>query len=876
VKQQPCSASIVVFCGLALIACDRGAVREHTTVSKASTTILPGVIVSSSANKCVTFIGAFTYTPDNPPPDGTPIVISDCDGRAAEQWTFVERGTYTPDTEVRAFGKCLTLDNGVTSNGTAAELFSCEVPVDNPQNDADRLRNAIAASQLWTFSQSGAVTNQGTCLDLQNWGTANGTPLQAWSCDSRLNQRWQVIAPKMPITSLTHGCMTPVSDTLGSQVQVQPCTGASSTEWQVLPSGEIKSPSGLCLDVTGDGIGNGTPMQLWTCNGQDGQIWTLESTGEIQVFPDLRLKTDKCLEASGTAPGSILQLDDCSGGSLQVWGLGLAAPETPPPASSKIAPIAVTASSSVAGGIPRNAVDGDPNTMWNSGGRPTQWIQLDLGRPQAIGKLRLLPAQDPNGPVTLLIAVGNDPSKMREVTATVVNGQDGVWLELAGPWEGDNNATGFDAMGNVRYVRITIGSGPSWVAWREIEVYGAVQYFGYDDVGPRSVNMFEKIASTNVTDTATIQHEVQGLTDTFKWAMTSGQKVWLRPYDLFMASDYKDRIDKVLVPAIQAYPNAVAAIYIADEPFGNGGNPGGYPAEKASLTAIHDELKNYLPNTPIATVLQATAVDWLDKSYFANTMFDWVGFDCYDTWANCNMDSRNKVLRSNLSPDQRMIAVPWAQAPLPGAPSTLPASQNYIIQQNLDFWNAELVSHTRYVLVLPFLFTEDAYGQWILGARYLPLVRERLFQLENASLPTVAPQIFPSTILSSTDKSVGGSGVPIDFLAFDRDEESTWAPDVTPSASNPAWTRASFPGLTHITRVTIEPAESWDGTVQYHDLYAITPAGFTWLHSFATSADRQVLTWTGSADVTDIEVITYRGAPWQGWREISIFDDATP
>jgi hypothetical protein len=582
----------------------------------------------------------------------------------------------------------------------------------------------------------------------------------------------------------------------------------------------------------------------------------------------------KCLEASGTAAGSILQIDDCNGNSLEVWGLGFAAPETPPPANNRIAPIAVTASNTYSGSLPRYAVDGDPNTVWNSGGYPTQWIELDLGRPQAIGKLRLLPAQNPNGLETLSITVGSDRSVMRTVRSTVVTGQDGVWLEFVGPWDGDTS--NFDAMGNVRYLRITTSAGPSWVAWREIEVDGAVQYFGYDDVGPRSVNMYEKIVATAVTDPATIDREVQDLKAELQKATTSKQTLWVRPIDLYLSSDYIDRIDKVLAPAISAYPNAVAAIYIADEPYGDGSQMGGYPAEKANLTAIHDELKKQLPSTPIATVVRASAVDRLDSSYFADTMFDWVGFDCYDTWANCNMDSRNTVLRGKLTSDQRMIAVPWAQAPLYGASDVSPKSQTYIIQQNLDYWNTEIVNHSKYVLVLPFLFTEDAYGDWKLGARYLPLVRERLFQLENASLPTIATRIFPSSAVSNTDPSSGGSGVPIDFLAFDRDEETAWAPDVTPTSSNPAWIEAVFPALTHITRVSVEPAESWNGTVQYHDLYGIAPTGRTWLHSFATSGDRQVLTWTGSADVTKIEVITYGGAPWQGWREISIFDDATP
>ncbi len=33
--------------------------------------------------------------------------------------------------------------------------------------------------------------------------------------------------------------------------------------------------SGLCLDVTGATTADGTPVELWTCNGQTNQQWTL-------------------------------------------------------------------------------------------------------------------------------------------------------------------------------------------------------------------------------------------------------------------------------------------------------------------------------------------------------------------------------------------------------------------------------------------------------------------------------------------------------------------------------------------------------------------------------------------------------------------------
>ena len=49
---------------------------------------------------------------------------------------------------------------------------------------------------------------------------------------------------------------------------------------------------------------------------------------------------------------------------------------------------------------PASAADGDIYTLWNSGGPPTQWIDLDLGFNQRIRQVRMLIAQTPGGDTT--------------------------------------------------------------------------------------------------------------------------------------------------------------------------------------------------------------------------------------------------------------------------------------------------------------------------------------------------------------------------------------------------------------------------------------------------------------------------------------------
>ncbi|MGW5003571.1 GDSL-type esterase/lipase family protein [Streptomyces hydrogenans] len=61
-----------------------------------------------------------------------------------------------------------------------------------------------------------------------------------------------------------------------------------------------------CLDVNGNGAENGTPVQMWECNGSDAQKWTYNGY-------KLQAANGKCLDLAGnqTANGSRLQIWDC-------------------------------------------------------------------------------------------------------------------------------------------------------------------------------------------------------------------------------------------------------------------------------------------------------------------------------------------------------------------------------------------------------------------------------------------------------------------------------------------------------------------------------------------------------------------------------------
>ncbi|MFD7438101.1 ricin-type beta-trefoil lectin domain protein [Streptomyces sp. NPDC059861] len=82
---------------------------------------------------------------------------------------------------------------------------------------------------------------------------------------------------------------------------------------------EVPGARGNCLDVQGGGKTNGTPVQIYTCNGGAAQQWTLEGSED-----DLHLRnvgSQKCLDVAGNASsnGTKIQISDCYKSAGQSW-----------------------------------------------------------------------------------------------------------------------------------------------------------------------------------------------------------------------------------------------------------------------------------------------------------------------------------------------------------------------------------------------------------------------------------------------------------------------------------------------------------------------------------------------------------------------------
>jgi beta-glucanase (GH16 family) len=84
-------------------------------------------------------------------------------------------------------------------------------------------------------------------------------------------------------------------------------------------TGQITGLAGKCVDVAGANSANGTPVQLYDCNGTAAQSWTVGTDGTIRAL-------GKCMDvtAASTADGAAVQLYDCNGTGAQRWAVSAA------------------------------------------------------------------------------------------------------------------------------------------------------------------------------------------------------------------------------------------------------------------------------------------------------------------------------------------------------------------------------------------------------------------------------------------------------------------------------------------------------------------------------------------------------------------------
>jgi dienelactone hydrolase len=119
-------------------------------------------------------------------------------------------------------------------------------------------------------------TASGRCVDITGYGTADGTRLQLYDCTGQWNQTWNYAGNTL-VNPQSGKCLNVGGD--GTAVNLWTCNGSGAQKWTLQGNGNVvNTGSGKCLDAIGQGTGNGTGLQVYTCvaGGQGNQQWSLQ------------------------------------------------------------------------------------------------------------------------------------------------------------------------------------------------------------------------------------------------------------------------------------------------------------------------------------------------------------------------------------------------------------------------------------------------------------------------------------------------------------------------------------------------------------------------------------------------------------------------
>ncbi|HEV2646201.1 MAG TPA: ricin-type beta-trefoil lectin domain protein [Acidobacteriaceae bacterium] len=105
-------------------------------------------------------------------------------------------------------------------------------------------------------------------------------------------------------------CLDGGTLTSGAKVYITPCANAGRQQFN-FNSGRVITHY-LCLDVVGGGTGNGSLVDLYTCNGGANQQWTVQSNGTLK-----NPTSGRCLDDPGGNTSSQLDIWDCGSGTNQ-------------------------------------------------------------------------------------------------------------------------------------------------------------------------------------------------------------------------------------------------------------------------------------------------------------------------------------------------------------------------------------------------------------------------------------------------------------------------------------------------------------------------------------------------------------------------------
>jgi hypothetical protein len=148
------------------------------------------------------------------------------------------------------------------------------------QADETAALTASSATIVWT-------ADTGQCVDVRSASTANGTPVQIYTCNQTGAQKWNLSGSTAQV--LGNKCLTVAgsSPKNGSAVQISTCTSGNALQAWTVSGQQIKMKNyNLCLDLTDGNDKAGTALQVWACDSRNtNQTWTVQTSTPATPTP---------------------------------------------------------------------------------------------------------------------------------------------------------------------------------------------------------------------------------------------------------------------------------------------------------------------------------------------------------------------------------------------------------------------------------------------------------------------------------------------------------------------------------------------------------------------------------------------------------------
>ncbi len=198
-------------------------------------------------------------------PKGAKVQIANCVSGATESWTLATDGT------IRAKGACLDISGSSTYKGKGVQLLHCSSSV----------------REQWRQASKGLLVNPASGLCLADPGTSkkNGTVPVLGGCGVKAAEQWKL--PAQPMLAAEGGmCADDFHSqaTPGSKVDLFSCNGTNGQTWNFLPDGTIRQAqyATACLTVHGPLGQAGVKVTLYPCQGGNKeQHWTVGGAGGL-------------------------------------------------------------------------------------------------------------------------------------------------------------------------------------------------------------------------------------------------------------------------------------------------------------------------------------------------------------------------------------------------------------------------------------------------------------------------------------------------------------------------------------------------------------------------------------------------------------------